>query len=124
MGFFTGRVAGSAGNAGSTDASGTSAKFNYPAGIAIDSTGANLFVADSANHVIRKVVIGSGAVTTLAGTAGNSGSTDGTGAAARFNTPIGVAIDNAGNLYVTDQVYTKVRKVTAAGVVTTLSATF
>ena len=117
-------LAGSAGNAGSTDASGTSAKFNYPAGIAIDSTGANLYVADSSNHVIRKVVIGSGAVTTLAGTAGTAGSTDGTGAAARFNTPIGVAIDNAGNLYVTDQVYTKVRKVTAAGVVTTLSATF
>jgi len=117
-------LAGSAGNAGSTDASGTSAKFNYPAGIAIDSTGANLYVADSSNHVIRKVVIASGAVTTLAGTAGTAGSTDGTGAAARFNTPIGVAIDNTGNLYVTDQVYTKVRKVTAAGVVTTLSASF
>jgi DNA-binding beta-propeller fold protein YncE len=117
-------LAGSAGNAGATDASGTSAKFNYPAGIAIDSTGANLYVADSENHVIRKVDIGSGAVTTLAGTAGTAGSTDGIGAAARFNTPIGVAIDNAGNLYVTDQVYTKIRKVTSAGVVTTLGVTF
>lgn len=117
-------LAGSAGNAGSTDATGTAAKFNYPAGIAIDNAGLNLFIADSSNHVIRQIVIGSGVVTTLAGAAGSSGSTDGSGAAARFNTPIGLAIDNAGNLYVTDQLYTKIRKVTSAGVVTTLAASF
>jgi sugar lactone lactonase YvrE len=89
------------------------------------SDGTNLFVADSGNHTIRKVVIATGAVTTLAGTAGTSGSTDGTGAAARFNVPIGLTIDNAGNLYVSDQNYTKIRKiVTSTGVVTTISATF
>ena len=116
-------LAGTAGTSGATDATGTAAKFNTPSGIVSDGT--NLFVADSGNHTIRKVVIATGVVTTMAGTAGTSGSTDGTGAAARFNVPIGLTIDNAGNLYVSDQNYTKIRKiVTATGVVTTISATF
>ena len=116
-------LAGTAGTSGTTDATGTSAKFSNPAGIVSDGT--NLFVADSSNHTIRKIVISSGVVTTLAGTAGTSGSADGTGASARFNSPIGLTIDNAGNLYVSDQNYTKVRKiVTSTGVVTTISATF
>lgn len=116
-------LAGTAGTAGFTDATGTSAKFTNPAGIVSDGT--NLFVADSSNHTIRKIVIGTGVVTTLAGTAGTSGSADGTGTAALFNTPIGLTIDNAGNLYVVDQTYTKIRKVvTSTGVVTTISATF
>ncbi len=116
-------LAGTAGTSGTTDATGTSAKFNTPTGIVSDGT--NLYVADSGNHTIRKVVIVGGAVTTLAGTAGTSGSADGTGAAARFNQPVGLTIDNAGNLYVSDQNYTKIRKiVTSTGVVTTISATF
>jgi hypothetical protein len=119
-------VAGTAGTSGTTDAIGTSAKFSNPAGIV--SSGTNLFVADSSNHTIRKIDVAVGAnfgtVTTFVGTAGVSGSADGTGAAARFNSPIGLTIDNAGNLYVSDQNYTKVRKVTPAGVVTTISATF
>lgn len=115
-------LAGTVGTSGSADGTGTAAKFNNPAGIATDGT--NLFVADSSNHVIRKVVISSGVVTTFAGTVGTAGSTDGTGTAAKFNTPTGLTIDNAGNLYVSDQWYTKVRKITPAGVVTTLSATF
>ena len=116
-------LAGTAGTSGTTDATGTSAKFNTPTGIVSDGT--NLYVADSGNHTIRKVVIVGGAVTTLAGTAGTSGSADGTGAAARFNQPVGLTIDNAGNLYVSDQNYTKIRKiVTSTGVVTTVSATF
>ncbi len=115
-------LAGTVGTSGATNGTGTGATFNYPAGIATDGT--NLFVADSSNHVIRKIVIATGAVTTLAGTAGTAGSADGTGAAARFNLPIGLTIDNAGNLYVSDQWYSKVRKITSGGVVTTLSATF
>lgn len=116
-------LAGTAGTAGSADATGTSATFNYPAGVVSDGT--NLFVADSGNHTIRKIVISSGVVTTLAGTAGSAGATDGTGSAARFSMPIGLTIDNAGNLYVTDQYYTKIRKVvTSSGVVTTINATF
>ena len=116
-------LAGTAGTSGITDATGTSAKFNNPAGIVSDGT--NLFVADSSNHTIRKIVILGGVVTTLAGVAGTSGSTDGTGAAALFSTPIGLTIDNAGNLYVVDQNYTKIRKVVSStGVVTTISASF
>ena len=116
-------LAGTAGTSGTTDATGTAAKFNTPSGVASDGT--HLFVADSGNHTIRKIVIATGVVTTLAGTAGTAGSADGTGAAARFNTPIGMTIDNAGNLYVSDQNYTKIRKiVTSTGVVTTISATF
>ena len=113
-----------AGTAGTTDATGTAARFNTPTGIV--RSGTNLFVADSGSHTIRKIdIAGGGVVTTLAGTAGSSGSADGTGAAARFNSPIGLTIDNAGNLYVSDQNYTKIRKiVTSTGVVTTISATF
>jgi len=115
-------LAGSVGAVGAANGTGTSATFNYPAGIATDGT--NLFVADSSNHVIRKVVISSGVVTTFAGSVGDDGSTDGTGTAAKFSTPTGISIDNAGNLYVSDQWYSKVRKITSAGVVTTLSAVF
>lgn len=115
-------LAGTVGTSGSTNGIGTAAKFNNPAGIATDGT--NLFVADSSNHVIRKIVISSGAVTTFAGTVGTAGSADGIGTAAKFNTPAGVTIDNSGNLYVSDQLYSKVRKITSGGVVTTLSATF
>ena len=116
-------LAGTAGTSGATDATGTAARFNTPSGIVSDGT--NLFVADSGSHTIRKIVITTGVVTTLAGTAGTTGSADGTGAAARFNSPIGLTIDNAGNLYVSDQNYTKIRKiVTSTGVVTTISATF
>lgn len=116
-------LAGTAGISGTADATGVSAKFNLPAGIVSDGT--NLFVADSANHTIRQIVMTSGVVTTLAGTAGTPGATDGTGSAARFNTPIGLTIDNPGNLYVIDQKNTKIRKVvTSTGVVSTLAALF
>jgi predicted nucleic acid-binding Zn ribbon protein len=116
-------LAGVAGTTGTTDATGTAAKFNNPTGVVI--LGGNLYVADSSNHTIRQVVIATGVVTTLAGGAGVSGSTDGTGTAARFNSPVGLTIDTSGNLYVTDQNYTKIRKVVvSSGVVTTLPATF
>ena len=104
--------AGVAGSSGSNDDTGTAAKFNFPAGIVSD--GSNLFVVDSGNHTIRKIT-SAGVVTTFAGTAGSAGSTGATGAAARFNNPTALTIDAAGNLYVSDQNYTKIRKITSAG---------
>jgi len=87
--------------------------------VAVDTAG-NIYVADLSNHTIRKVTAG-GVVTTLAGTAGMSGSANGTGAAARFNSPSGVALDSAGNIYVADSGNHTIRKVTPTGVVTTLA---
>ena len=92
-------LAGIAGH-GSVDGTGSAARFRYPCGVAVDSAG-NVYVADTGNHTIRKVTP-AGVVTTLAGLAGSSGSADGTGSAARFNGPAGVAVDSAGNVYVAD----------------------
>ena len=114
-------LAGTAGMVGSADGTGADARFSNPSGVAVDSAG-NVYVADEFNHTIRKVTAG-GVVTTLAGTAGMAGSADGTGAAARFNLPAGVAVDGAGNVYVADSANDTIRKVTAAGVVTTLAGT-
>ena len=79
-------LAGWLGGPGSSDGIGALARFSSPQGVAADGAG-NLFVADSGNHTIRKVVIVTGAVTTLAGSPGDKGSDDGTGAAARFAGP-------------------------------------
>ncbi len=95
----------------------THARFNLPIGIARDASG-NLYVADSGNHTIRKIST-SGQVTTLAGLAGTSGSADGSGAAARFSFLQGVAVDGAGNVYAVDN--SAIRKITAAGAVSTLA---
>ena len=112
-------VAGSPGTSGSTDGTGNLARFNSPFAVAVDSTG-NLYVADTNNHTIRKIAPG-GVVTTLAGTAGTSGSTNATGPAARFFNPRGIAVDAAGTLYVADTNNRRIRQVTAAGVVTTFA---
>ena len=114
-------LVGMSGMAGSADGTGAAARFNAPWGLAADTTG-NLYVADGGNQVIRKVVISTGVVTTLAGTAGMAGSTDGTGAAARFTSPRGISLDGVGNLYVVDAGTHIIRKVVlATGVVTTLA---
>lgn len=112
--------AGQTGAVGSwLDATGTAARFNGPAAIAIDTLG-NFYVADSSNHVIRKIT-SAGVVTTLAGAAGISGNIDGTGTAARFNAPSGVAVDSAGNVYVADTYNHTIRVIAPGGTVTTLA---
>ncbi len=90
-------IAGSLGGAGNVDGTGPAARFYDPPNVAADALG-NVYVADAGNNTIRKVVVATGAVTTLAGSTGQTGSTDGTGPAARFSVPYGLALDGAGNL--------------------------
>ncbi|HEY3488722.1 MAG TPA: hypothetical protein VGK27_01210 [Candidatus Deferrimicrobiaceae bacterium] len=104
---------------GAADGFGSEATFNSPYGIATDGT--NLYVADTANHTIRKVVIATGEVTSVAGAAGIAGASSGMGAAATFNQPAGITYDG-GNLYVADTFNGTVRKIVlATGAVTTLA---
>jgi sugar lactone lactonase YvrE len=112
-------LAGLAGTSGGADGTGSSARFNFPADVALDAAG-NVYVADAGNHTVRKITP-AGVVTTLAGQAGVSGSSDGTGSA-RFNHPTGIAVDSAGNVYVADTGNNAIRKVSSTGVVTTLAA--
>jgi len=113
------------GSAGAQDGTGTAASFSWPQGLAVDATG-NVYVADSANFKIRKITP-AGVVTTFAGSGSQNvpaGKTqDDTGTAATFSWPAGVALDGAGNLYVPDTFYGTIRKITPAGVVTTLAGT-
>jgi sugar lactone lactonase YvrE len=111
--------AGTAGVAGSADGQGAAASFNDPTGVAVDGSG-NVFVADTGNSVIRRISPG-GTVTTFAGAAGSTGSSDGTGSAARFNAPSGIAIDTQNNVYVADTRNNTIRKITSGGTVSTLA---
>lgn len=112
-------LAGSPGLPGSTDGTGSMARFHCPSGIALDAAG-HVFIADSLNLTIRKITP-TGLVTTFAGLAGNRGSADGFGSVARFSTPQGVAVDRAGNVYVADSSNYAIRKITPAGEVTTVA---
>jgi sugar lactone lactonase YvrE len=93
---------GIAGVTGSVDATGYAASFSSPGGVALDSTGSTLYVADVGNSTIRKIALPAGDVTTLAGMAGVSGHVDASGTAARFQLLTGLALDGLGNLYVAD----------------------
>lgn len=103
---------------GAVDARGDAPSFNYPFGITTDGT--NIYVADTGNNTIRQIVIATGDVTTLAGS-GTLGSTDGIGAAASFNQPVGITTDGI-NVYVADSGNNKIRQIgISTGVVTTLA---
>ena len=105
-------------NAGAANGSGAAASFSAPHGLAIDRQG-TLYLSDSGNHLIRKITP-AGIVTTLAGT-GTRGSADGPAASASFDTPQAIALDGLGNLYVYDAGSYNLRKISAAGIVTTLA---
>jgi sugar lactone lactonase YvrE len=116
-------LAGAAGVAGSTNAVGTAARFFSPYGVTSDGQG-NLFIADSNNQIIRQLVLSSLQVSTLAGQVGVAGEVNGTGPAARFCNPGGIAADGAGNVYVSDSCGYDIRRVTVdGGVVTTFAGT-
>lgn len=112
-------LAGLPGTSGTADGIGNAARFNFPQGVAADSAG-NLYVADTYNHTIRKITV-DGRVSTMAGLPGSSGSADGTGEAARFDYPQGIAVDNSGNVYVADTGNNTVRKIASTGIVSTLA---
>lgn len=107
------------GGAGSADGTNSTASFNDPYGVAVDSSG-NVYVADNYNDTIRKISP-AGVVTTFAGLAGTQGGDDGTNSTARFDSPIGVAVDGSDNVYVADRANGAIRKITPDGVVTTLA---
>jgi hypothetical protein len=112
-------IAGSAGSSGSANGTGTAATFYVPAGITTDGT--NLYVCDFSNNMIRKIVISSKAVSTLAGSTSYYGSADGVGANASFYSPNGITTDGT-NLYVTDSNNDLVRKIViSTGTVTTVA---
>ncbi len=105
----------------SVDGQGPDARVNSPSALTFDASG-NLYVADAGNHTIRKVKI-DGSVSTLAGAAGYSGSSDGSGSVAKFNGPMGIVSDAAGNVYIADTGNNTIRKITTDGVVTTFAGT-
>jgi hypothetical protein len=111
-------IAGLAGTSGSADGLGSAARFNNPTALATDNWGI-VYVADTGNHTIRSITP-SGVVTTIAGLAGAAGSIDGTGTAARFNAPQGIALEGAW-IYVVDTNNQTIRRITAGNVVTTIA---
>jgi sugar lactone lactonase YvrE len=110
---------GDANGVGCSDGTGAAARFNSPSGVAVDN-GGFVYVGDSRNDTIRKIAP-DGTVTTLAGTAGFGGTSDGTGPTATFFFPYGLAVDQSGNVYVADSGNQMIRKITPGGVVTTLA---
>ncbi|SRR5579871_492906 len=102
-----------AGIAGYQDGAAGTAEFNFPEGIVVDANG-DLYVADGHNSVIRKITMSTGMVSTYAGIAGTTGFANGAASSATFNEPYGLALDNSGNLYVTDILNNSIRKITVS----------
>lgn len=100
----------------------TAAKFNAPQAVALNFPGSALYVADTGNRRVRKIDIGTGEVTTLAGS-GSYGTADGNGAAASFGQITGIVVDTSENVYVTESQTGTVRKIEPDGDVTTLAGT-
>lgn len=114
----TGQVSTIAGSTeGFTDGQGVNAKFSAPVGITIDNAG-NLYITDHVNHKIRKITP-NGLVTTIAGS--TSGFADGIGNVAKFDFPDGIEIDATGNLFISDLLNNKIRKVSSTGQVSTIA---
>jgi len=112
-------IAGQPGVNGNADGAGADARFFSPGGIAVD-THDHLYIADTRNYTIRRISR-NGEVSTLAGQAGQPGRADGAGNAARFLSPLGIAVDRADNVYVAEFASDTIRKVTSSGDVTTLA---
>lgn len=104
---------------GSKDGLSSNARFSHPNSLAADSAG-NIYVADTENSTIRKITP-NGSVSTFAGFAGHFGSADGVGTNANFYGPQGIAVDNAGFVYVADTANSTIRKITPVGVVSTFA---
>ena len=122
----TGGSSPSGGTPIATDGAALSARFNSPKGVVADSRG-NVYIADNKNHCIRKYDPTTGLVTTFVGSrAGGSDSSapgfvDGNGTNAKFNGPYMITIDSSDNIYVADAGNYAIRKVTSAGVVSTIA---
>lgn len=114
-------LAGKPGSTGTSDGTGPTARFNHPKALTVDAAG-NVYVADTGNNAIRKITP-AGVVTTFAGVAGGYGSSDGTGPAAGFNQPAGIAVDGTGTVFVADSGNYTIRSITTAGAVTTIAGT-
>jgi len=111
--------AGTPGVSGTNDATGSSARFFEPSGVAVDKLG-TLYVADSGNHTIRRCTAAA-SVSTLAGSALNYGSVDGLGTGALFHSPQSVAVDGSGYVYVADFWNQTIRQVSPGGAVVTIT---
>jgi sugar lactone lactonase YvrE len=119
FGYTFSRFAGMTGVSGTNNGSGTEAQFTGPHAMAADRHG-NLYVADTGNHVIRRITP-EGEVSTFAGLARTMGTNDGTGGNARFYQPEGVCVDPKGNLFVSEIGNHTIRKITPQRVVTTVA---
>jgi sugar lactone lactonase YvrE len=117
--FEFSHLAGTTGGGGYVDGVGAAARLNQPKGIVRDSSG-NLFVSETGNSVIRKITP-QGETSLFAGAVEQRGHADGTGPAARFTSPWGMCFDQAGNLYVADIADDTIRKISSAGVVSTIA---
>jgi hypothetical protein len=111
-------LAGAMDQSGDTDAVGSTARFNQPYGVAI-TAGGDILVADQLNNKIRRVTLG-GVVTTFAGN-GQAGTRDGDALTAKFDSPQDIAIDDLGNVYVSDSGNYTIRKIDTTGQVTTVA---